>query len=276
MKRLVALAFACALPLSAPVLAQQPCAHSQPQALTLDTAGVSRILFDIGPHTLRLQGASGGDHRIEGRACASSQSDVERLSVAQERRGDVLHVTLAREDRRGISLGSRYAYLSLEGRVPDDLLIQLKVGSGDARLTGASAASIDVGSGDAELREVRGLVTAKVGSGDIKLHDIGALNLLSIGSGDVEASRIGGNVDVGSVGSGDLELSGAGGDVEIGSLGSGDIDLADIAGNVVVGSIGSGDLDVRDVRGDLTVRAKGSGDIDHRGIGGTIDLPRRR
>ena len=264
----------CLFPLAG--FAQQRCAHSQPHELAIDTAGAKRIMFDIGPHKLRLQGAPGPAHRITGRACASSQGDLERLSVVQELRGDTLHVTLRREDRRGLSIGDRYAYLTLEGTVPADLLVQLRVGSGDAWLTGVASASADVGSGDVELRAVRGPVTVKVGSGDAAIHDVGALHVLSLGSGDIEVTGVRGDVEVGSIGSGDFVLRGATGNVDIGSIGSGDATLVDVTGNVGAGSIGSGDLDVRNVRGNLSVRSKGSGDVAHRDVAGTVELPRKR
>lgn len=264
----------CLLPVAG--FAQERCAHSQPQELVLETAGARRVMFDIGPHTLRLQGAGGNDHRIAGRACASSAGDLGRLSVIQALRGDTLHVTLQRADRRGLSFGDRYAYLTLEGTVPDDVLVQLRVGSGDAWLTGAATASADVVSGDVDVRQVGGLLTAKVGSGDAALGDLGALKVLSLGSGDIEVQQVRGDVEVGSIGSGDFELRGAGGNVDIGSIGSGDASLADVTGDVVLGSIGSGDFDVRNVQGGLTVRSRGSGDVDHRDVAGTVDLPRKR
>ncbi|WP_244240745.1 DUF2807 domain-containing protein [Luteimonas yindakuii] len=232
----IATLLVCLLPVAG--FAQERCAHSQPQQLVLDTAGAKRVMFDIGPHRLRLQGSSGGDHRIAGRACASSEGDLARMSVTQELRGDTLHVKLQREDRRGLSLGDRYAYLTLEGTVPEDVLVQLRVGSGDAWLDGAASASADLGSGDVDVRGIRGLLTAKVGSGDAALHDVGALNVLSLGSGDIEASQVRGDAEVGSIGSGDFSLRGAAGNVDIGSIGSGDATLEDVTGNVVVGSIG--------------------------------------
>lgn len=264
----------CLLPVAG--FAQERCAHSQPHELVLDTAGAKRVMFDIGPHTLRLRGADGTGHRLAGRACAASAGDLERLSVDQTLRGDTLHVTLQREQRRGISFGDRYAYLTLEGTVPGDILVQLKVGSGDAWLSGAASASADVGSGDVDVRGVRGLLTAKVGSGDAVLRDLGALKVISLGSGDIEVEQVRGNAEVGSIGSGDFAVRGVGGNVDIGSIGSGDAMVADVTGDVVLGSVGSGDFDVRNVRGSLTVRSVGSGDVDLRDVAGTVNVPRKR
>lgn len=271
----LALAAGLALPFAAG--AQAPhCRHAEPRQLQLDLAGAKTILFEIGRHTLRLDAVAGADGALQGRACASGAGLLDGLVLAQRRDGDKLVVTLAEDRPRGFSLGRRYAYLDIAGSVPDGVLVQLKVGSGDARLSGAAAASADVGSGDVELRNIRGRVTAKVGSGDLGIEDAGALEVLSLGSGDLVARRLAGPVRVGSVGSGDLELQGVDGPVEIGAIGSGDVSVADVRGSVTVGSLGSGDLDVRNVRGDLRLRAKGSGDVDHDGVTGAVELPRRR
>ncbi|MGY0632895.1 GIN domain-containing protein [Luteimonas sp. A478] len=253
------------------------CRHSAPRQMQLELDGVRTVKFEIGHNKLRLDAGANADGTLQGRACASSAGALDNLKLEQQRDGDQLTVRVYREGRLGgLFSGGGYAYLDLSGSVPDNVLVQLIVGSGDAWLTGASAMSADVGSGDVEARNIAGLVTAKVGSGDITLHDIGALNILSIGSGDIEAHQVRGSVEVGSIGSGDFELEGAAGDVGVGSIGSGDADLRDVRGSISVGSIGSGDLDIRGVGGDLTVRSAGSGSVRHTGVDGSVDVPRRR
>ena len=289
------LLFALLLPFAAQAQDSQ-CRHSQPRQLDLDLDGVRTVTFEVNNNKLRLDATAGAAGAIQGRACASSEGWLENLRMEQRRDGERLHVRLYRDRQvRGIFLGRNYAYLDLSGTLPDDVLVQLKVGSGDAWLTGAAAMSADVGSGDVEARGIAGLVTAKVGSGDIELDDIGSLNVLSIGSGDVEADNVRGDVEVGSIGSGDFRLRGAGGDVKIGSIGSGDAGLQDVEGSVRIGSIGSGDADLRaiggsvkvnstgsgDIRargvgGDLTVSSKGSGEVRHEDVAGRVDVPRKR
>ncbi|WP_407351730.1 GIN domain-containing protein [Luteimonas sp. R10] len=277
MKPIVTTALLASLLLPLAAAAQDDrCKESESRELQLDLAGVKTVTFEVGPHKLRLDATDAPDATLRGRACAASAARLPQLQIEQEKSGDRLLVRLQREERAlSFSFGNSYAYLDLSGQIPDDVLVQLKVGSGDAWLTGAAAMSADVGSGDVEAKRIRGLATAKVGSGDIAFDDIGALEVLSIGSGDLQARNVRGAVEVGSIGSGDFELEGAKGDVEIGSIGSGDADLGDIDGNVAVGSIGSGDLDARGIRGDLTVRSKGSGSVEHSGVTGKVEIPRR-
>lgn len=288
-----------ALALAAPFAAQaqsEYCKHSAPRQLSLDLAGAKAVVFDIGPNELKVEATPGASAAVSGKACASDAEKLANLKLTQERVGDKLVVRAYREDKLlGFSFGRNYAYQKLAATVPDTIPVQLKVGSGDASVSGASVLSADVGSGDVTARRIQGLTAVSVGSGDIELHDVGKLNVVSIGSGKVEAHAVRGTVTVGSIGSGDFDLTGAAGDVEIGSIGSGDADVRDVKGdvsirsigsgdanvrdvqgNVGVGSIGSGDIEARNVTGGLTVRSVGSGSIRHDDVRGPIDTPKKR
>ncbi|MEJ1095219.1 MULTISPECIES: DUF2807 domain-containing protein [unclassified Pseudoxanthomonas] len=263
------------LPVAA--FAEDQCKLSQPRNLSLDLSGVKAVVFELAQHDLKLEASPGAKGDIQGTACASHEKNLAQLQLTQQRVGDKLIVRAHREGQSiGLFFGDNYAYLKLRATLPDNIPVQLKVGSGDADVSGVSVFSADVGSGDVIARRVRGLAAASVGSGDIELDDVGSLHVISIGSGDVAARRVRGGVKVGSIGSGDFELDGARGRVEIGSIGSGDAQVRDIDGDVEVGSIGSGNASVRDVRGKLTLRSKGSGSIDHSGVTGETDLPKDR
>ena len=262
--------------LSSPLaLASDECPHAAPRQLQLDTAGARTVRVEVNQHTVHLRAAGGDSHGLSGRACAGKPGWLDALTVTQERQGDTLVVRLRREQPAGMGslFGNDRASLELSGTVPDDVLVQLVVGSGDGFLEGAARASVDVGSGDARVGGVRGAVTAKVGSGDIEVDGAGALKVLAIGSGDLEARDIAGDVDVGSIGSGDLEVTGVRGNLAIGSIGSGDARLKRIDGTVTVETIGSGDLELQGATA-LQVRSIGSGKARHRDVG-QVDLPAR-
>ena len=270
--------FVMAALLAAPgaAFASQPCAFTAPQSLNLDLGGSKTVMFEVNSHDLRLQASPGARAALSGRGCASSQELLDQLSLSQRKVGDKLVVTLERRNQGlNINMGHTYAYLDLTGSLPDDVLVQLKVGSGDASLAGAQTMSADVGSGDVSARDIKGLATAAVGSGDVEFHNIGSLYLLSVGSGDAKANGVRGNARVGSVGSGDVELQGVQGAVTIESIGSGDVDVRDSRGAVSLGSLGSGDLDVRGAAS-LKVDRLGSGSVNHSGISGSVDLPKKR
>jgi len=254
------------------------CEHQQARNLQLDLSGVNTVVFEIGGNDLDVRATAGAGNKVEGRACASDEKYLPQLTLTQERTGDKLVVIAKRENGSfgGIFLGNHYAYMKLQASVPDSIMVQLKVGSGDASVDGARAARVDAGSGDVRATRIREELRAAIGSGDLVAEDIGSLHLLSIGSGDATFRNVRGTSKVGSIGSGDLGIHGTQGPVEIGSVGSGDVELRQVGGTVTIDSIGSGDVDADGVRGDLSVRSVGSGDIDHGGVTGRVDLPRKR
>ena len=274
---LIALSLLALPVLSAPAMASDRyCKHEAPRQLTLDIGDARTVVFEVGPHDLNVASSAGAPAAMSGRACSSHAERLERLKIEQRRSGEKLIVRMFQEGSvSGFSFGSTYAYMNLTATLPDHVSVQVKVGSGEADVTGAPVLSADVGSGHAVGRNIRGLAAASVGSGDIDIHGAGSLKVVSIGSGDVEADGVRGPTSVGSIGSGGFELS-RGGSVEIGSIGSGGAELRDITGNVVVGSVGSGGVKVRNASGGLTVRSVGSGDIDHEGVKGVLDIPKRR
>lgn len=263
--------------LPASALAEQQCKFNQPQALELDLAGAKAVVFEVNSHDLRLQASPGAKAALAGRACASTRDLLEQLSLSQRKVGDKLVVTLERKNQ-GLDFnfsGNTYAYLDVSGTVPDTVLVQLKVGSGDASLAGAHSMSADVGSGDVTARDIKGLATAAVGSGDLQFDNIGALHLLSLGSGDARVKGVRGDARIGTVGSGDLELHGVQGNVSLERVGSGDVQVRDTRGNVSLEVIGSGDLEVHNAA-NLRVQRTGSGSIRHTGVSGSIELPKKR
>lgn len=253
--------------------AKQQCEHSEARDMKLDLSGVKTVVFEIGAQELTLSASKDAAVSVNARACASEASKLRQLTLTQQRIGDKLVVRTQRELRVSWNSDKHYAYLQVQATLPDNIPVQIKVGSGDAIVSGAASLSVDVGSGDAKASHVRGMVYADVGSGDIELDDIGGLEVVSVGSGDLTARDVRGAARIGSVNSGDLEIARTEGAVRIGSIGSGDARLTDIGGDIDVDDIGSGDLDVDRVRGQLTVLDIGSGSANHRNVAGGVHVP---
>lgn len=254
--------------------AQRPCQDSEARDLALDLTGVKTVVFEIGAQELIVVASKDAAVSVNAKACASHSPLLRQLTLTQQRAGDKLIVRAERDAPMGWYMKERYAYLQVRASLPDTLPVQIKVGSGEAAVSGVASLSLDVGSGDARASRVRGMVYADVGSGDIELDDIGGLNVISVGSGDLTARGVRGDAKIGGVGSGDLDVSGTEGAVQLASVGSGDARLTDIGGDVSVDKIGSGDLDVDRARGRLTVHQVGSGSVNHRAVAGTVDIPR--
>lgn len=272
MRTLLASTALLLLPLSA-LANDAPCKFTERRDLALQLGDAKTLVLEVNQHDLRVTAAA-GTGALSGRACASKAEWLPQLTLTQRREADKLIVTLRREGKSNWSTGSDYAWLDIGGSIPDSVRVQLKVGSGDAQITGARSLSVDVGSGDALVRTTGGSVHAAVGSGDLDVDGAESLDLLSVGSGDVEARNIRRHVQVGTVGSGDLKLRDIGGLLKIGTVGSGDVEARTVGGNVEVGTVGSGDLDLQAVTGNVTIERHGSGSVDVDGVGGNLLVQR--
>lgn len=263
------------LGLLAPTLAfASECEHAQPRSLALDLEGVRTVRIETNSHELRLGPARDGKASFTARACASDPALYGQLPLTQERQGDVLVV---RAERDGYSSGlffkSNYAYLQLDAQLPATLAYEVRVGSGDAWISGQPNVSLDVGSGDAEVRGASGTLRVKLGSGDVAAFDTGTLDVGSVGSGDLEARGVRGEATVGDIGSGDVAIHTVGRSLRVASIGSGDLVVTGVDASVAIGSVGSGDATITDVGDGLSVRSIGSGNVDHRDVRGAVNLP---
>ena len=260
------------LPLSA-LANDAPCRFTRTLDLPLQVGDARAVVLEVNQHDLDVR-ADGSAARLGGRACASSEALLAQLSLTQRRQGDKLIVTLRRDTQPGINLGQHYAWLDVSGSIPANVPVQLKVGSGDARVSGAASMSIDIGSGDVVASGTRGTLHATVGSGDLEIDGGESVQLLALGSGDAQIRNITRNVEIGTIGSGDVTLSDIGGTLKLDVMGSGELDARTVRGNAEIGVVGSGDVKLRAVSGNVTVRAHGSGDITVEGVGGNLTVVR--
>lgn len=115
------------------------------------------------------------------------------------------------------------------------------------------------GSGNLEVRGVRGNVDVHAGSGDLQLDDLSGAVRVDTGSGNITGNRLAGSLDA-RAGSGDIRVNLSGqGSVRV-HTGSGNVELRGINGGAVLDT-GSGDI-VADgqIKDEWNVRAS-SGDV---------------
>lgn len=208
---------------------------------SLDSHDIRTLTLDVGAGYLGITGSDDDDAPIEiqAEACADTRSRLDEMDIIYERRGDTWVVETESGDNNFsiFSLFNR-AYntrIDIDLMVPAGLLLR-----------------IDDGSGDMDIRDVRGELVIDDGSGDIHIIDITGPVRIDDGSGDIELRNIEFRVEI--------------------KDGSGDIYIDRVGGDVIIEDDGSGDIDVRDVRGDFIARDTGSGDVDFRDIGGRIDV----
>ncbi len=248
--------FTAALLLAPLAAVAAPCQYEAPRNLQLDLAGVRAVQIELHAQNLHLSGSdSAKGLALSGRACASDKAALANLQVTQRREGDQLLLDVGGDNHFTFNLfGSSYAYLDITLQLPASLPVTLRVGSGDATVSGLRQLQSQVGSGHLHVRQIADKFGASVGSGDVDATDIGSL-------------------DLGSVGSGDFKAEGIKGAAKVGSIGSGDVVLHKVGGSVGVDTLGSGDLTVSEVAGDFSLGAKGSGDVNHSGVKGKVSVP---
>jgi hypothetical protein len=145
------------------------------------------------------------------------------LTLEVRRAADGLTVHTQQAESQVFSwVGSDYAYLDLEVRVPASLAIAIATTSGDVEAADLASLEFDSLSGDLDVRRVAGAVVAGVRSGDIRAEEVGRFELRHCGLGELRLRHVHGPVKVGPMGFGDLDLRDIEGDVEVAAVESGD------------------------------------------------------
>ena len=264
-------------PLASVASAADNCKFTAQRDFDVDAAGLKTLALQLASTDAHVEGVAGLTKiEVRGRACASQQDWLDKLTVSQQRSGDRLVVT-PHEEHDGMNWsisGSNYAWIDLRVRVPAALAIDIQSASGDADVRDVAALDFKSASGDLHVESIAKAFGAEVASGDIEGKDVGSLDLRRTASGDIRLRNVRGDARIGNVGSGDITLEHVDGGVEIGSVGSGDLNVSHVARDVRVNSIGSGDMSVEDVGGDFVVRSRGSGDLHQHGVRGKVDVPK--
>lgn len=248
------------------------CKYTRPLDLDLDAAGATLLEVDAEAGFLVIEGERGRTRVVvEGVACASSEGMLKDIALDGGRRGDRLHVEAIIPDFDFSWRG--YARLDLTVRVPDDLALRVRDGSGEIEIYRVASVELRDGSGAIDISEVYGDVGITDGSGEIEVRDVDGLVRVSDGSGGVVISGAGGGVHVEEDGSGELRITAVRGDVEIEEDGSGGITIRDVTGTVRVGSDGSGSIWVAQVSGGFELGSDGSGSVHVEDVSGTVKMP---
>jgi len=210
-----------------------------------------RLEVATGSGDISVQRGEDGKLRVtsEFQVRADSQEEAEELArriredPPIETEGDLVRVGgLSRYDL-GTWPGSSLAVFDFSISAPFDTEVRVKSGSGDE-----------------EVRRLKGPVMAKAGSGDIWVQDIEEHVEIDTGSGDSAIARVRASVSA-DMGSGDLELGEIGGEISV-RIGSGDTQLRRLGGSMHIAA-GSGDISLRSSVPDGVewVLEAGSGDV---------------
>ena len=230
--------------------AAQQCEHEAQRSETVSMAGIERVDIDAGAGDLRVEGRPGlAETRVRGHACASDAGRLADLGIRTTRRGSTLHVEALYPENR-MSIGNDYAYLHMSVELPEGIAVRVDDGSGNSTVIGTGALQLHDGSGNLEVRDIRGSVRIVDGSGNIELERVAGSAEIEDGSGNIDVVEILGSLEI-EDGSGEIDIAGV----------RDDVDIDDGSGSVRVREVG-GDLDVDD----------GSGTVRHSGVRGSVSI----
>ncbi|MET8234389.1 DUF4097 family beta strand repeat-containing protein [Micromonospora sp. NPDC005298] len=95
--------------------------------------------------------------------------------------------------------------VSYEVTVPEGVTVQGESGSGDVELSKIGTVDLRLGSGDVRITGATGAVGVETGSGNIEVSEASGAVRLRAGSGDITARRLGGSTDA-EAGSGNVTV----------------------------------------------------------------------
>lgn len=216
------------------------------------TGSIQKVVISAAAGYLKVRGDAAGGLTAKGRACASSESLVGKVTLESRREADIVYLTVVLPDGMGdVFRFGRYSSLDLDVTVPKTAQLEIDDSSGDVELSEVGAASVTDSSGDLLLKNI---------NGDLRVND---------SSGEIRIVSVSGNVTV-EDSSGGIYIEDAHADVKIVGDGSGDIAIAKVAGNVQVVDDSSGEINIREVKRDVTVDNDSTGDIKVSEVGGKL------
>lgn len=217
-------------------------AYEEPRDLSLNAAGVARLVVNAGAGDLRVTGAAESDTIVVKALIRIPNADAEKarriieddLTLELVRDGDTARL----EAQFEAGLFSRESgSVDLDVTVPERLALEIDDGSGPIELDGVQGdIDIDDGSGSITVRRSGGNMTVDDGSGALTVEDAGGDLAIDDGSGEITVRRVAGSVRIDD-GSGDIVVSGVAGDLDIEEAGSGGVEVSDVGGEIRRGDV---------------------------------------
>ena len=224
-------------------------------AAELPASESERLRVSAGSGSLVVRGVAGASEvTVTATACASDERILEEMAVSLERSGSTLDLETFYSDASWRD--NRYARIDLYVEVPLGMDAEIDDGSGSATLSGLGDLTVDDGSGELHVENIRGSVEIDDGSGEIEIRNV---------QGDVFVDD----------GSGSMDIIGVSGSVTLEDR-SGSIDIRDVGQDVMAYEIGSGSMRVSGVEGDFTVRDGREERIRYSDVRGVVDIPEPR
>ena len=231
------------------------CEFGNELSAELSASESERLRLRAGSGSLVVEGRAGASAvTVTAMACASDERMLAEMEVVLGRGGSTVDLDTRYPDNAWRRNG--YARIDLRVEVPLGMDAEVEDGSGSATLSGLGDLTVEDGSGELYVEDIRGSVDIDDGSGDLEIRDV---------RGDVFVAD----------GSGSMDIVGVIGSVTV-EDGSGDIEIRDVGQDVMAYEIGSGTIRVAGVEGNFTVRDGRNERISYSGVLGVVDIPQPR
>jgi hypothetical protein len=256
----------------APAIADQ-CRFSSDRTTSF-RGTIKRLVISAEAGRLKVTGNSSGGINAQGRACASSEGALARITLESRREVDIVYLTVTMGGGMSDMFSfNHYAALDLEVTVPKSVQLNITDTSGDIELSDVGPSTVVDQSGDLLLKNIDGDLEISDEAGEVRVASVAGNVQLKDGSGNIELEDIRGNVRITEDGSGDISTAKIGGNVEVIEDRAGNITVRGIAKNVTVGKDGAGDINVSEIGGDFTVNTDSTGSILHDQVRGSVLIP---
>ena len=251
----------------------QECRFSSDRAANF-SGTIKKVIISAGEGSLKVSGAAAGVN-AKGRACASAEAMLSKITLESRREGDIVYLTVA---IAGGGMGNmfsfnKYTSLDLDITVPKAAELKITDTSGDIELSDVGRTEITDDSGDMLLKNINGDLDVTDESGEMRIMSVAGRLTVTDGSGGIDIEDVRSDVKISVDGSDDISIVKVAGNVDVVEDSSGDISVRDVTGNVVVSKDGSGDIRVTEVTGKFSVMQDSSGEILHDHVRGSVRIP---
>jgi hypothetical protein len=236
------------------------------------TGQVTKVVVKAGAGYLNIRGDAAGGVNAKGRACASSENLLGKVTLESRREADTVYLTVVLNDG-GLFTFNRYSYLDLDITVPKGVQMDVTDSSGDVELSDVGTSVVVDSEGDLLLKNIVGDLTVNDDASELRAINISGNVQVEDGSGGIDIEDVRGDVKIVSDSSGDIAVAKVSGNVRVVEDSSGDITILEVKLNVTIDKDGSGDINVSEVGGKFSVGADSSGNILHQRVFGGTRIP---
>ena len=252
--------------------------YGEIKELSLFSGDISKMEIECGAGFLHLKG-------VEGLTQIKVKADI----ISGSKKGDNLaefidkyvDLSLEKHGDRAVLISrieSRHFFfffsnngnsrVDLTVEIPAEMNIEIDDGSGDIELKNIKG-EIDLndGSGSIDIADVNGELKIHDGSGELSIHNVNGGMEIKDGSGSIEVTDATGDVKIND-GSGEIILDRVKGDLNIYD-GSGSLRLTDIDGKATIHD-GSGPIIIERISRDVNIVEAGSGGVQLTDISGNV------